>query len=189
MGDASCSSCTSRRVGLPGVQLLEELLLDVQGFKAQRAELISREEGLLHPTDRNGLQCCCGTGTTRLATRLAGRALDPVQLISERTHRLLNVEELLRCAQVRGVGKVRAGHRDAATRRQAWRGARDSRPSRHGARGRNRRDNVEVAAPRHKEVSQSVVSTYSTQRHRWPSADRHTPTHDQAHFTNYQSRN
>ena len=114
MGDASCSSCTSRRVGLPGVQLLEELLLDVQGFKAQRAELISREEGLLHPTDRNGLQCCCGTDTTRLATRLAGRALDPVQLISERTHRLLNVEELLRCAQVRGVGKVRAGHRDAA---------------------------------------------------------------------------
>ena len=48
-GDASCSSCTSRRVGLPGVQLVEELLLDVQGLKAQRAELISREEGLLHP--------------------------------------------------------------------------------------------------------------------------------------------
>ena len=111
MGDASCSSCTSRRVGLPGVQLLEELLLDVQGLKAQRAELISREEGLLHPTDRNGLQCSRGTDTTRLATRLAGRALDPVQLISERTHRLLNVEELLRGTHVRGVGKVRAGHR------------------------------------------------------------------------------
>ena len=96
--------------------LVEELLLDVQGLKAQRAELISREEGLLHPTDRNGLQCSSGTDTTRRATRLADRALDPVQLISERTHRLLNVEELLRGTQVRGVGKVRAGHRvrDAA---------------------------------------------------------------------------
>ena len=109
-GDASCSSCTSRRVG-PGVQLVEELLLDVQGLKAQRAELISREEGLLHPTDRNGLQCSSGSNTTRRTTRLAGRALDPVQLISERTHRLLNVEELLRGTHVRGVGKVRAGHR------------------------------------------------------------------------------
>ena len=121
MGDASCSSCTSRRVGLPGVQLVEELLLDVQGLKAQRAELISREEGLLHPTDRNGLQCSSGTDTTRRATRLADRALDPVQLISERTHRLLNVEELLRGTHVRGVGKVRAGHRvrDGSRTRQA----------------------------------------------------------------------
>jgi hypothetical protein len=92
------------------VQLVEELLLDVQGLKAQRAELISREEGLLHPTDRNGLQCSSGTDTTRRAARLADRALNPVQLIGERTHRLLNVEELLRCTHVRGVGKVRAGH-------------------------------------------------------------------------------
>ena len=130
-GDASCSSCTSRRVG-PGVQLVEELLLDVQGLKAQRAELISREEGLLHPTDRNGLQCSSGSNTTRRTTRLAGRALDPVQLISERTHRLLNVEELLRGTHVRGVGKVRAGHRvrDAA---HAGVKLEDRRDSRHSA--------------------------------------------------------
>ena len=128
--DASCSSCTSRRVGLPGVQLLEELLLDVQGLKAQRAELISREEGLLHPTDRNGLQCSSGSNTTRRTTRLAGRALDPVQLISERTHRLLNVEELLRGTHVRGVGKVRAGHR---VRTAAEVKLEDRRDSRHSA--------------------------------------------------------
>ena len=129
MGDASCSSCTSRRVGLPGVQLLEELLLDVQGLKAQRAELISREEGLLHPTDRNGLQCSSGSNTTRRTTRLAGRALDPVQLISERTHRLLNVEELLRGTHVRGVGKVRAGHRVRDGRSDVLDGVRDSQHS------------------------------------------------------------
>ena len=129
-GDASCTSCTSCRVGRPGVQLVEELLLDVQGLKAQRAELISREEGLLHPTDRNGLQCGSGTDTTRRATRLAGRALDPVQLISERTHRLLNVEELLRGPQVRGVGKVRAGHR---VRTAAEVKLEDRRDSRHSA--------------------------------------------------------
>ena len=129
--DASCSSCTSRRVGLPGVQLVEELLLDVQGLKAQRAELISREEGLLHPTDRNGLQCSSGSNTTRRTTRLAGRALDPVQLISERTHRLLNVEELLRGTHVRGVGKVRAGHRVRDGRMRQGRVPRDDR--RHSA--------------------------------------------------------
>ena len=151
MGDASCSSCTSRRVGLPGVQLLEELLLDVQGLKAQRAELISREEGLLHPTDRNGLQCSSGSNTTRRTTRLAGRALDPVQLISERTHRLLNVEELLRGTHVRGVGKVRAGHR-------VWDGrvTASSRDSQHSAIEGGLHHDVRVGGSRHKEVSQSV---------------------------------
>ena len=179
MGDASCSSCTSRRVGLPGVQLFKELLLDVQGLKAQRAELISREEGLLHPTDRNGLQCSSGSNTTRRTTRLAGRALDPVQLISERTHRLLNVEELLRGTHVRGVGKVRAGHRvrdgrvTTSIRRDSQHSAIDG--------GSTRRRGLDT----NKSVSQSV-STYSTQRHRWPSVDRHTPTQHQTHFTNYE---
>ena len=155
MGDASCSSCTSPRVGHPGVQLVEELLLDVQGLKAQRAELISREEGLLHPTDRNGLQCSSGSNTTRRTTWLAGRALDPVQLISERTHRLLNVEELLRGAQVRGVGKVRAGHRDAARGQVESRGRSDSckrQPSQ-----RERRNHVTPSLlDTKKSVSQSV---------------------------------
>tara|TARA_B100000780_G_scaffold161376_1_gene112773 strand:- start:517 stop:729 length:213 start_codon:yes stop_codon:yes gene_type:complete len=70
------------------VHLGEELLLEVRVVKAQRAELVAREEGLLHPTDRNGLQRGSGTATTR---RRADIALNPVQLLGERTHRLLNV--------------------------------------------------------------------------------------------------
>ena len=90
------------------MQLGEKLLLEVRVFKAQRAELLAREEGLLHPTDRDGLQCGSGTATTR---RRADRALNPVQLLGERAEGLLEVQELLHGILVRGVGEVRARHR------------------------------------------------------------------------------